>query len=86
MKLLLQSLGLFLILIYLADIKITFRPFSITADRWMHVVGIVAIVSGCILIKSQSYKDGLKRGAEIKKEAIKEVIEEIEQDNIKSGL
>lgn len=81
MKLLLQSLGLFLILAYLADIKISFRPFSITADRWMHVLGIVAIVCGCILIELQGYKEG-KRGAKISNE----VKEEMEEEKIKSSI
>lgn len=69
------------IIAYLADIKITFRPFSITADRWMHVVGIVLVVCGCILIELQGYKDG-KRGVEIREE----VKEETEQENIKSSI
>lgn len=79
MKLFLQTLALALLLAYMADMHITFRPFSISFNRPWLVIGIILIMCGCICLKAQWYEDGLKRGAEIKKE----VIEEINDEKIK---
>lgn len=76
MKLLLQSLTLLIILAYMAEIRISFRPFSISADRPWLVIGTILIMCGCICLKAQWYRDGLKRGAEIREE----VREEIKKD------
>lgn len=82
MKIYLTTLALSLILLFLADTTITFRPFSITFGRGWQALGYVLIVMGLICLRYQWRGDGLKRGAEIKRE----VIEEIKQDEIKRSL
>lgn len=82
MKIYLQTLSLTLLLAYLADTTITWRPFSISFGRGWLVLGIIYIMIGCICLKVHWYNEGLKQGAEIKKE----VIEEIKQEEIKSSL
>lgn len=82
MKLYLQTLALTLILAYLADTTITWRPFSISFGRLHLVAGIILIMCGCICLKAHWYNEGLKRGAEIQRE----VIEEIKQENIKETI
>lgn len=62
-----------LILAYLADTTITWRPFSVSFGRLYLVVGIILIMCGCICLKAHWYEEGLKRGAEIKKEVIEEI-------------
>lgn len=76
MKLYLTTLALTLILLYLADTTITWRPFSITFGQGWVVLGMILIMCGCICLKCQWYTDGLKKGAEIKKEALQEVLKE----------
>lgn len=82
MKIYLSTLALSLLLIFLADTTITWRPFSISFGRGWLVLGIIFIMCGCVCLKEQWYSEGLKRGAEIKKE----VIEEIKQGKIKRSL
>lgn len=82
MKLYLSTLALTLMLLYLADTTITFRPFSISFGRGWLVLGMISIMAGCVCLKTQWYNDGLKRGAEIKEE----VMEEIKQEEIKRSL
>jgi hypothetical protein len=82
MKLYLQALSLFLLLAYLADTRITLWPFSINFCRLYLVLGIIAIMCGCVLLKYDAYDEGLKKGAQIKEE----VREEIKEQDIKSEL
>lgn len=84
MKHYLSTLALTLILAYLADTTITWRPFSISFGRGWLVLGIIFIMCGCICLKAQWYTDGLKRGAEIKEEVNQELKERTE--DIKSSL
>lgn len=72
MKLYLSTLALTLLLAYLADTTITWRPFSINFGRGWLVMGIIFIMCGCICLKAHWYNEGLKRGAEIYKETLKE--------------
>lgn len=73
MKLYLLTLALFLMLAFIADTRITLWPFSISFARPWLAVGIILIMCGCICLKAQWYEDGLKRGAEIKKEVFDEI-------------
>lgn len=82
MKLYLQTVALVFLLTYMADMHITFRPFSISFTRPLLVIGIILIMCGCLCLKAQWYEEGLKRGAELKQE----VIEEIKDENIKEQL
>lgn len=82
MKLYLQTLALTLILAYLADTIITWRPFSISLGRGQLVLGIIFIMCDCICLKCHWYGEGLKRGAEIKQE----VFDEIKQGKIKERI
>lgn len=82
MKLYLSTLALTLMLLFLADTRITLWPFSISFGRGWLVLGIISIMAGCVCLKTQWYNDGLKRGAEIKQE----VIEEIKQEKIKETI
>lgn len=82
MKLYLSTLALTLLLAYLADMTITWRPFSITFSGGWLVIGIILILIGSGIIYYQGRWDGLKRGAQIKEE----VFEEIKQGKIKSSL
>lgn len=82
MKIYLTTLALSLLLIYLADTTITWRPFSISFGRGLLVLGYMLIAIGGTMIYYQGRWDGLKRGAEIKKE----VIEEIKQKTIKESI
>lgn len=82
MKLLLETLALTLILLFIADTRITFSPFSITFGRGWLVLGIIMIMCGCLCLKYQWYGDGMKKGAEIKEE----VKQEIKQEEIKRSL
>lgn len=83
MKLYLTTLALTLILLYLADTTITFRPFSITFGRGWLVLGYILIAIGGTMIYYQGRWDGLKRGAEIKKEVNEEIKE---QQTIKESI
>lgn len=83
MKLYLSTLALTLLLLYLADTTITFRPFSISFGRGWLVLGMILILCGCICLKAQWYNDGLKRGAEIKKEVRAEIKQ---QETIKESI
>lgn len=82
MKLCLQALALTLILAYLADTTITWRPFSISFGRGWLVLGIILIVIGSGIIYYQGRWDGLKRGAEIKQD----VFDEIKERRIKETI
>lgn len=70
MKTYLATLALPIFLIYLADITITWRPFSVTFGRGLLVLGYILIAIGAAIIYYQGRWNGLKRGAEIKKEVI----------------
>lgn len=83
MKLILQVIILTAILAYMAEIKISFSPFSISFGRGWLAIGFILIMCGCICLKAQWYQDGMKKGTEINKELIKEVIEE---DKIKETI
>lgn len=83
MKLYLTTLALTLVLLYLADTTITWRPFSITFGRGWLVLGYILIAIGGTMIYYQGRWDGLKRGAEIKKEVIEEIKE---QEIIKESI
>jgi hypothetical protein len=83
MKLYLSTLALTLMLAFIADIRITFSPFSISFARPCLAIGIILIMCGCICLKAQWDGDGLKRGAEIK-EDVKDEIKE--QKNIKESI
>jgi hypothetical protein len=82
MKLYLSTLALFILLAFMADTRITIKPFSISFGSGWLVIGIIFILCGCICLKAQWYEEGLKRGAEIKQEVIKE----IEQEKIKEKI
>lgn len=82
MKLYLSTLALTLMLAFIADTTITWRPFSISFARPWLAAGIILIMCGCICLKAQWYADGLKRGAEIKQE----VREEIKEEKIKEVI
>lgn len=75
MKIYLTTLALTLIMLYLADTTITWRPFSISFGRLYLVAGIIFIMCGCICLKAQWYTDGVK-DAGIKEEVIEEIKEE----------
>jgi hypothetical protein len=75
MKVFFSTLAITFLLAYLADMRVTFNPFSISFGHGWLVLGIIFIMCGCICMKAQWYSDGLKRGAEIKKEVIKEIEE-----------
>lgn len=83
MKLYLTILALTLLLLYLADTTITFRPFSISFGRGWLVLGMILISIGGTMIYYQGRWDGLKRGVEIKKEVIEEIKE---QQTIKESI
>lgn len=83
MKIYLTTLALTLLLAYLADIRITFSPFSITFGRGWLVLGYILISIGGTMIYYQGRWDGLKRGAEIKQEVIEEIKE---QQTIKESI
>lgn len=76
MKIFIQTFALTFLLTYMADMQITFRPFSISLGRPWLVLGIILIMCGCICLKAQWYEDGLKKGAELKQEVLKELQEE----------
>jgi hypothetical protein len=73
MKLSLYTLALTLLLLFLADTTITWRPFSISFGRGWLVLGMILISIGATMIYYQGRWNGLKRGAEIKKEVIEEL-------------
>lgn len=72
MKLYLSPLALTLMLAFIADTQITWRPFSITFARPWLAAGIILIMCGCICLRAQWYTDGVKRGAGIKEEVKEE--------------
>jgi hypothetical protein len=82
MKIYLSTLALTLMLLFIADTRITLWPFSITFARGWLALGIILIMCGCICLKQQWYCDGLKRGAEKKEE----VREEIKEQKIKKSI
>lgn len=82
MKLFLSTSALSLMLLFIADTRITFFPFSISFGRGWLAIGIILIMCGCVCLKAQWYGDGLRKGAEIKEE----VFDEIKQEEIKSSL
>lgn len=82
MKLPLYTLALTLILAFMAEIKISFSPFSISFGRGWMMLGYLLISIGLCCLRYQWRGDGLKRGAEI----MKEVIEETKQEEIKRSL
>jgi uncharacterized membrane protein len=82
MKIYLYTLALMILLAFMADVRITLWPFSITFARGWLAIGIILIMCGCICLKAQWYGDGLKRGAEIKEE----VREDIKEQKIKESV
>lgn len=82
MKIYLTTLALSLLLLYLADTRITFSPFSISFGRGWLVLGYILIAIGGTMIYYQGRWDGLKCGAEIKQE----VIDEVKQGKIKENI
>lgn len=83
MKIYLTTLALSLLLLYLADTTITIRPFSISFGRGLLMLGYILIAIGGTMIYYQGRWDGLKRGAEIKKEVREEIKE---QQTIKESI
>lgn len=83
MKEILQVIALAAILAYLAKVRISFAPFSISFDRGWFVIGMILIAIGASIIYYQGRWDGLRRGVEIKEEVKKEIIEE---SKIKNSL
>jgi uncharacterized membrane protein len=77
MKPYLSTLALTLMLLFIADTRITLWPFSISFARPWLVLGIILIMCGCICLKAQWYNDGLKRGAEIKEEVREGIKEQV---------
>ncbi len=73
MKLYLYTLALSLLLLYLADTTITWRPFSISFGRGWLVLGMILIALGAGMVYYQGRWNGLKRGAEIKQEVFDEI-------------
>lgn len=77
MKLYLYTLALTVTLAFIADIQITWRPFSITMARPWLAAGVILFMCGIICLKAQWYEDGLKKGAGIKEETSKQIKESI---------
>lgn len=73
MKLYLTTLALSLILLFLADTTITWRPFSVSFGRGWLVLGMILIGLGVGMVYYQGRWNGLKRGAEIKQEVFDEI-------------
>jgi hypothetical protein len=82
MKIYLTTLAISLILLYLADTTITWRPFSISFGRGWLVLGMILIAVGVGMVYYQGRWDGLKRGGAIKEEVKKE----IEESKIKETI
>jgi hypothetical protein len=77
MKLYLSTLAITLMLLFIADTRITLLPFSISFARGWLALGIILIICGCICLKAQWYGEGLKKGAEIKEEVREEIKEPV---------
>ena len=82
MKIYLSTLALSLILLFLADTTITWRPFSISFGRGWWALGMILIALGVGMVYYQGRWNGLKRGAEIKQEVFDEIKERKTKDKI----
>lgn len=76
MKLIIQSFILLLILAYMAEIKITLSPFSISFGRGWLAMGFILIMCGCLCLKAQWYEEGKQEFDRKLKESIKQIQEE----------
>lgn len=82
MKLILQSLFLVLILAYMAEVKISLSPFSISFGRGWLVIGFILIMCGCLCLKAQWYKEGKREFDKEMREKVKQIQEEKIKDQI----
>lgn len=77
MKVTFSIIGLVVILIFLANTSIQFKPFKISFETPWLAIGMLLIFIGIGFIQvqphSDAYKKGLKAGGEIAHEAAKEV-------------
>jgi len=58
------------------DIKITFKPFTVTCTGWLNTLGWLLLIAAIVCFNVDQYRKGIKRGSEISKEVIKNVMEE----------
>lgn len=85
MKTTVGILAVVVILLFAAKTTIQLRPFRITFENWVSVLGIVLIwvgfaivhINGVSKARTQGYSDGLSKGAEISREAAIEAAREI---------
>lgn len=73
MKLYLSTFALTLMLAFIADIRVSISPFSITLARPWLALGIILIMCGCLCLKAQWYGEGYKQ-------QLKEDIEKLKED------
>jgi uncharacterized membrane protein len=85
MKPFLTTFTITLLLLFIADSKITFWPFTISFARGWLALGIILIMCGGLCLKAQWYNDGLKRWAEIKEEVF-DAIKKVKKTKIKEDI
>lgn len=76
-------------LLFIGNISISFKPFSIHLPFWHRSLGIFLAVAGFMIYNigehTKGYSDGLKKGEEMTWEAINKVIKDKkdhEKDNV----
>lgn len=76
-------------LLFIGNISISFKPFSIHLPFWRRSLGIFLAVAGFMIYNigehTKGYSDGLKKGEEMTWEAINKVIKDKkdhEKDNV----
>jgi hypothetical protein len=82
MKLYLSTLALTLLLAFMADMRITLWPFSISFGRPWLALGTILIMCGCLCLKAQWYSDAV----EDYKEHVKKEIKMLKEEQIKEKL
>lgn len=79
MKILLALILCIRLLLYLAETKVTVKPFSVSFGKSYLTIGWIFIIISFVLVRHQGYSDGLKRGKELTIEATKTINQQPQQ-------
>ncbi|MEG1587197.1 MAG: hypothetical protein RR346_10000 [Bacteroidales bacterium] len=71
-------------LLWLAEVKITFNPFSVTFGNAGYVVGMILICIGVSVISISSERKAYKRGLDNYREMVFEVLDEMKKEKNKT--
>ena len=68
------------VLVLMSELKITFKPFSVSAPNWLNVIGLIILSLALAILgvneNLKGYKEGYKKGSDDAIELVKQVNKE----------